>query len=56
MCSSDLLDLRFLTLDLRSTRLYFIALRYRFNAFAFICLVISCIAEALTYVICLLDR
>ena len=50
------LDLGFLTLDLRSTQFYFTALRYRFNTFISICLVIFCIVEALNYVICLLDR
>ena len=50
------LDLGSLTLNLRSIRLYFTVLRYHFNTFTFICLVIFCIAEALDYVIRLLDR
>ena len=42
------LDLRFLTLDLRSTRLYFTALKYHFNTFTFIYLVIFVLPRLLT--------
>ena len=42
------LDLGFLTLDLRSSRLYFTALKYHFNPFTFIYLVIFVLPRLLT--------
>ena len=42
------LDLGFLTLDLRSSQLYFTALKYHFNSFTFICLVVFVLSRLLT--------
>ena len=42
------LDLGFLTLDLRSSQFYFTALKYHFNSFTLICLVVFVLPRLLT--------